>query len=132
MAGNRSSIVVKNPTALIDVLDRAELATSESALRKAAGAGAGVFRDEIQLRAPRDTGNLADSAIVFYDKDNSVAGKLATYVVTFTKSAWYARLLEFGTSRMAAKPFIRPAFESMKDQAAQVVIEKIQEVIKNG
>jgi HK97 gp10 family phage protein len=36
---------------------------------------------------------------------------------------WYWRLLEFGTSKMAAKPFMRPAMNESSGRAAQVVIE---------
>lgn len=134
MAQNKSSFVVENPQALTDVLDRAALGTSESALRKGAAAGATVFYKEIKLRAMLyyRTGLLEDSIIVTYAPEASVAGKLATYIVTFNKRAWYARLLEFGTSKMAARPFIRPAFDAKKDEAGRAVIEQIQEAINSG
>lgn len=34
---------------------------------------------------------------------------------------YYWRFLEFGTSRMSAKPFMRPAFESNKSQALELI-----------
>ena len=40
-----------------------------------------------------------------------------------------ARFLEFGTSRMAAKPFMRPAFESAKGRVLDIIIDKIREAI---
>ena len=132
MAQSKSSFSVQNPSALTDVLDRAAIATSESTLRQAAVAGARVFLDEMKLRAPKKTGNLLDNLIISYDADGSVPGKLATYIVTFSRKAWYARLLEFGTSRMAARPFIRPSFEAKKQEAAQVVIDKIQGAVADG
>lgn len=36
---------------------------------------------------------------------------------------WYWRLVEFGTSRTAAKPFMRPAMNNNAGKAAQVVSE---------
>lgn len=134
MAQNKSSFVVENPQALTDVLDRATLGTSESALRKGAAAGATVFYKEIKLRAMPyyRTGTLEDSVIVAYIPEESVAGRLATYIVTFNKKAWYARLLEFGTSNMAARPFIRPSFDAKKDEAGAAVMEQVQEAVQNG
>lgn len=93
------------------------------------------------------TGNLEDSLLISYVPEDSVAGSIATYTVTFNKKAWYARLiengkknsrsksahqLENGDSQTPATPFIRPGFEAKKDAAAQAVIDKIQEVVELG
>jgi hypothetical protein len=110
VSNNKSSFAVRNPDALTDVLRTAEIATSEPALRKGALAGARIFLDEIKLRAPRRTGNLVD----------------------FNKKAWYARLIEFGTSKMAAEPFIRPAYEAKKTETGTAVASVIQEEVRNG
>jgi HK97 gp10 family phage protein len=146
VAKSKSSFTVENPQALTDVLDRAALGASESALRKGAAAGATVFYREIKVRAMPyyRTGNLEEAILVTYLPEESVAGKLATYAVTFNKKAWYARLLEtghkvtnlkdleHGTSQVAARPFIRPAFEAKKDEAGAAVIEQVQEAVQNG
>lgn len=134
MAQSKSPFTVENPQALTDVLDRAALGASESALRKGAAAGATVFYREIKVRAMPyyRTGTLEDAIIVTYLPEESVTGKLATYAVTFNKKAWYARLLEYGTSKMAARPFIRPAYEAKKDDAGEAVIEQIQEAVTSG
>jgi len=42
-----------------------------------------------------------------------------------------ARFLEYGTSKMSAKPFIRPAFESFKDAALFMITEKLKVYINN-
>jgi len=131
MARNNSSFVVQNPDALTAALANAARATSESVLRQAAAAGATVFYREIKVRAMPyyRTGNLENSLLVTYIPEDSVTGKLATYAVTFNQKAWYARLLEYGTSKMAAKPFIRPSYEAKKQQAGDAVIAKIQEAV---
>lgn len=41
-------------------------------------------------------------------------------------SPGYWWLVEFGTSRQAARPFLRPAFETRKEQAARVIKTSIQ------
>jgi len=38
-----------------------------------------------------------------------------------------ARFLEFGTSKMGAKPFMTPAFESEKQHALEKIIEVLKE-----
>jgi HK97 gp10 family phage protein len=93
-----------------------------------------VFYREIKVRAMPHyrTGTLEDSILVTYVPEDSVTGKLATYMVAFSRKAWYARLLEYGTSKMAAKPFIRPGFEAKKEQAGKAVIDKIQEAVGSG
>lgn len=137
---------IHNPDALTAVLHRAALATAESTLRQAAASGATVFKDEVIIRVPKDTGELAEGVTVTYIPEESVAGKLATYAVVVTgtypngahghkagmRKSDVARLLEFGTSKMAGEPFIRPAFEAKKSEAGVAVVNKIQEVVNSG
>lgn len=134
MATNRSSFTVQNPNALTDVLENAAQATTEAALRKGALAGAFVFYREIKVRAMPHyrTGTLENAIKTAYIPEDSVTGEIATYSVFINQDAWYARLLEFGTSKMAAKPFIRPAYEAKRVEAGAAVSEKILEVVNNG
>jgi HK97 gp10 family phage protein len=50
-------------------------------------------------------------------------GKLA---VTISISAKHALPLEFGTSRMAARPFARPALTNMRDQVVNAVAAELR------
>jgi len=128
------SFTVQNPSALTDVLENAARATSEAALRKGALAGTFVFYQEIKVLAMPHyrTGTLENAIKTTYVPEESVAGEIATYSVFINQDAWYARLLEFGTSKMAAKPFIRPAYEAKRPEAGKAVSDKIQEVVSNG
>ncbi|WP_322070986.1 HK97-gp10 family putative phage morphogenesis protein [Paraburkholderia bannensis] len=130
-------ITIENPTALTDYLDRLETVASEEVLRQAAVAGARVIHAEVRLRAPVGNayerkgtkhvpGTLKRSVLIAYDDEESVAGHLAIYLVTWSKDAFYGRFVEFGTSRAAAKPFLRPGYDAKKQQAAEAVIEVIQ------
>jgi HK97 gp10 family phage protein len=78
------------------------------------------------------TGTLENAIKTAYIPEDSVTGEIATYSVFINQDAWYARLLEFGTSKMAAKPFIRPAYEAKRVEAGAAVSEKILEVVNNG
>lgn len=44
---------------------------------------------------------------------------------------FYWRFVEFGTSKMPAKPFLRPAFEQSKQQAANTIISTLRTEILN-
>src|SRR5690606_7611388 len=60
----------------------------------------------------------------------SYRNKSGTYHVGGSKGnpggdTWHWRLLEFGTSTMAAQPYMRPAMNSEAGRAAQVVIEAL-------
>jgi len=134
----RNAVEVENGQALKDALLAAETVASESVLRQAAVAGARVIHAEVQLRAPVDTGIyegkqgdhppgfLRSKIIIAYDDEVSVPGRIASYLVTWSKEAFYGRFLEHGTSKMAARPFLRPAFEAKKQAAAAAVDEVIQ------
>ena len=41
----------------------------------------------------------------------------------------YARSLEFGTSTMAARPFMRPALRNNSEQLARIVIARVREIM---
>lgn len=51
-------------------------------------------------------------------------------VVTVTSYAPYSASLEYGTSRMAARPFMRPATERNRKKMAQMVGEALNITIK--
>ncbi|NCQ29162.1 MAG: hypothetical protein GW802_17310, partial [Armatimonadetes bacterium] len=40
------------------------------------------------------------------------------------------RFIEFGTSKMPAKPFLRPAFEGQKENAVKAIGAKLDERIQ--
>jgi HK97 gp10 family phage protein len=129
---------VQNPDALASAVAKLEAAMSESTLRKGAAAGASVLKNEVMVRTPADTGELREGLTVAYAPEDSVTGKIATYVVTFVgeypprpngkpgmRKRDVAGWLENGTSKMAARPFVRPAYEAKR----QAAVDKTQAVI---
>lgn len=126
----RKPFEVANPDALTAQLRGLEQAMSESTLRQAAVAGARIILDEMELRIPVRTGKGKSSLLIAYDKEVSVTGQIASYIVTWSKEAYYLRFVEFGRSKMAAKPFMRPAFEAKKNAAADAVRQVIDEKLK--
>ena len=92
-------------------------------------AAAKVIADEAKQNVPVRTGLLKKSiGVAKAKKKDTEPGHVKFYVVpkskiAFTKKvnggklkvktyAWYAHFVEFGTAKMAARPFLRPAFEN--------------------
>lgn len=50
--------------------------------------------------------------------------------ISWRGRAFYGRFLEFGTSKMAAKPFLRPAFDAKKDESLTIFKDKLAENIE--
>lgn len=137
---------------LDDVLRRLNLLDKRlrgRASRNAASAGARVIRDEAKARAPVDTGLLKKNIVIKklrgrnkleYMYGVGYLSKQAQYSNTAAnrrkgrvgESYWesgqfYAIFPEFGTSKMPAKPYLRPAFEAKKMEAVRVVEARLKE-----
>ena len=126
-------------------LDNIAKAAKEGA-RPAAQAGAQVFYEEVKQRVPVSanahstkgkkqtlTPGTWRKAIyqAFADKESG-DGK-ASYRISWNKShAFYGRFVEFGTSRMAAKPFLRPAYDAARAKALQAVQERMAEEVNKA
>lgn len=120
--------------------------------RRSASAGARLIRDAARRNAPVDTGNLKAAIVYKYNRKSTLTAgyNVATRVGTtrdikaakagtgaLGKDAWYAFLLEYGTVKMAPRPFMGPALDSNAQKATNVMKEKLEELInkewaKNG
>jgi HK97 gp10 family phage protein len=117
---------------------------ARSALRQATSAGAAVVREEAKGRAPVYTGPIAQGhapagtlrKAVFMKQDRDASGPLNQVFVVgvrhgkafqkvgkkgVNRDAYYFRFVEFGTVKMSARPFIRPAFEMSKTKAVTAI-----------
>lgn len=82
-------------------------------LRAATGAAAKVVRDEARARAPVDTGLTRDNIIAARRRAERYDEEYAVTVRHKGKGRpFYWKFIEFGTVKLAARPFLRPAFES--------------------
>ena len=112
---------------------------AEQGVRPAAQAGAQVFYEEVKQRVPVSAkahstkgkkqtftpGTLRKAIYQAFADKESGDGK-ASYRISWNKShAFYGRFVEFGTSRMAAKPFLRPAYDAARAKALQAVQERM-------
>lgn len=125
---------------------------AESAVRPAAQAGAQVFYEEARVRCPVSDsahffygknskksgvryffqpGNLRDSIYQFYNKRDSSNNRNAVYSISWNhQKAPYGYMVEYGTSRAPANPFLRPAYDAVKGLAVQRVKDVLQSSVK--
>lgn len=96
------------------------------ALRKGIRRGANVIRDEARANAPVDTGLLKRQ---IRTRERSEDEGNMRFAVEVTRSAFYGRFLEYGTSNMGAKPFLRPAAEGRTEEAVASMRDALAEAI---
>jgi HK97 gp10 family phage protein len=104
--------------------------------RSATLAGAQVIKKEVIERAPVDTGNLKKNIITKRKTKTPFTSEFLVTVRTGKKTkkqiaqgigdAFYAKFVEYGTVKSAAKPFIRPAFEQGKESAAIAIVDRLK------
>jgi HK97 gp10 family phage protein len=83
-----------------------------------------MMRDEAKDLAPVKTGNLRRA---IYAKEGRGP---SAYVAVDRTIAPYAGMVERGTSRMAAEPYFRPAINAVKPLAANLIADRLPDVIE--
>ena len=137
-------------------LNQLPVEIQQKALRSAVSASAKVVVDAAIAKAPAgDTGNLKKAIYRYRSRSGSGTGG-ETYLVGVRKGkkayantarnrrlnrvgkkytvegeAYYWRYLEFGTVKMQAKPFMRPAFEGSKSRILDVMKERLGKAIQD-
>lgn len=153
-SGGNSVSISFDSSALERGLDEIAKA-AEDAVRPAAQAGAEHLYVEARLRCPVsdeahyfygsqskktgvryyfEPGNLRNSIYQAFSKNNSGKG-FATYHVAWNHvKAPYGFMVEFGTSNAPAHPFLRPAYDAVKDAALKIaygtLVERVNRNLK--
>lgn len=122
---------------------------------QATSAGAAIIKKAAIAGAPKDTGQLRSHIVIkrlppgerTATSQHIVTVKKITRKYANTKRnrqtnragktyrldiAYYWRHVEFGTVKMAARPFMRPAFEQNKERAKEAIIERIRTRIERA
>lgn len=123
-------------------------------LRTSVYAGAKVIRDEARERAPeaaqalgprqQPPGTLKRSVIMKHIRELSGGGRQTFYVLVrhgkkyrnqgkrgkLSQDAWYWHFVEFGTRKMSARPFMRPALEARRREAVDAIKERLAQRIE--
>ena len=127
---------------------------ARNGLRASVYAGAKVVRDEAKRRAPKAVkalgtdqpppGTLKRSVIMKQIRELSGQDRQTFFVTVrhgkkyrkqgkkgnLSQDAWYWRFIEFGTRKMAAMPFLRPALEAKRHEAAQAMKMRLRQRIE--
>lgn len=82
-----------------------------------------------RTKCPVDTGELKKSIKIraMKRRKNSFGVLIGTALKWFVGDAFYGAFVEFGTSKMSARPFMRPAFDEKKGEAEQILVQEIRE-----
>ena len=111
---------------LLKALDKLPKNIQKNVMVGATRAGAKIVSDEAKRLAPRDTGTLEKS--IGITKRKSKRGQI-TFSVSPRKGGkndgFYGRFIELGTSKMIARPFLRPALENTPDEVLEASKEYI-------
>jgi HK97 gp10 family phage protein len=101
-------------------------------IRQALRSGAKVIHSAVKADVPVETGALKESLKVraMRKRKHSYGVMIATSEGWFKGDEFYGAFLEFGTSKMPARPFVRPAFDSEKDNAAKIIVNEIKQGIE--
>lgn len=139
MADDYSTVKITGLKELNDALKELPDRIAKNTLRGAVAAGAAVIRKEARNKAPVYTGSVADghpppgtlrrSVYQKQIRELSSVVKQTFFVGVRTGAAaakkgldaFYWRFVEFGTQKMAARPFLRPAFETKKLEAIEAI-----------
>ena len=83
------------------------------------------MRMSASSKAPKRTGFLSQNIVSEINKKEK-----STIDIGPSKAAWYGRLLEFGTTKMRARPFLRPAFDAHKRTSQKIFAEYVKSLIE--
>lgn len=111
-------------------------------LRPALLKGAGDIADAMEQLAPEDTGDLVNTITVTGPGGTTPAYAAGGGSVTLAENVAavtvgspdvrYGHILEFGSVKLEAKPFLRPAFRLKKAKVLRRIQTAISKAIKNN
>jgi HK97 gp10 family phage protein len=107
-------------------LDQLSRRVSVRVQRNALMVAAEPTRRAMAVHAPHEPGkpDLRDSMTVSPTPGED-ANEIAVAIGP-SQAGWYGSFQEFGTSRHAAQPFVRPAFDETVEEAAQAIADELR------
>ena len=131
---------------LAEALKKLGPKVAKNGLRRATSAGAAIVRNDARKRAPVDTGEMKRDIMMKREKDvrggdttgavytvfvrSGKKSRLAGKARNVERDSYYWKFVEFGTAKMPARPFLRPAFEANKEAAVEAIGKSLDETIQ--
>lgn len=129
-SGIRGAFAISGGEALHAALAEVGKSMEKKILARAMRDAAKPILNDAKRRAPVLSGQLRKSLKIRALQRNRKKGQVGVAISTdkgfFKGDEFYGAFHEFGTSRMPARPFIRPAFEANKARAVKIVGEAIK------
>jgi len=98
-----------------------------------------MIRDEARILCPVETGSLQRSIQTFQREGSGTlctvgvsAGNAGVFNPKTGREVDYARFVEYGTSRRAAKPFLRPALAAVRPLIVEMIQEAWRKALNEG
>ena len=120
---------------------KAKALTDKNLKKKILNAGAEPIRKAMAEKAPRGVKNpntweskAGKKYAVEHLKDNIIVSDIKendTVEVGPESHFFYAKMLEFGTSKMAAQPFAEPGYLEKRNEAIEAMANETKKVIEN-
>lgn len=153
-----SEIQIEGLDKLLRAMQQLPPVIQQKCLRQAVVPGAQVIRNAAQDLVRQRTGLVKRAIRIGYNKQESTPGRAVYHVFvsgtvkraggSFAMGrraikklrakgeqgkifdAFYWRFIEFGTVKMAAKPFMRPAFDATSHEAVATITSKLADLIE--
>lgn len=119
-----ATVDVEGVEELTAKLSRLAAKADDGQLRAALLAGAKPIENAAVAKAPVDTGTLRRS---IHSETGGIDGGVVVRVGTNVE---YAIHQEFGTSRMRAQPYLRPAFDANKGNALREIKRALEAMVR--
>lgn len=127
VARNALRSAVSNGAALIRDEAKAKAPQSSAGDKSAGQSPSGTLKRAIAIKRDRDQKDIFNAKYSVFVRSNANTKSVKAYGRT---DAFYARFLEFGTSKMSARPFLRPAFDQRKADAITAIGARLDEKIQ--
>lgn len=98
-------------------------------IRPALSQAADPILQEIVRNAPYDTGRLKRNVRKTFKRPER---NLEAIMIGISRRAYYWKFLEFGTYKMSARPFVRPAFDSRSKDALTKFVDAARIAVSGG
>ena len=123
------SVEIKGLKEIIDKLNTLPPKLENKVVRSAVRKGTNKLRDSARDKVAVDTENLKKSIVTMgYRESGKIAFKVAVRrrKAKSAKSPYYAHFVEFGTSKMPAQPYMRPALDESEEEVLQTTVDDIK------